>query len=110
MAEYQEIHVKLPKQWKHWCRKMGLRPPHFHQRWKVDRNPRAWMYLHGKGHVWRVNCYGEFERGDKYEEFDRWALCNIDSVPSVRKTFAEFKCDVESLIAAYDPKRPLGGY
>ena len=101
--------VKLPKQWRHWCQKLGLRR-HTRKVTKWDRNMFSWFYLKGKGHVWRVNCLGHFERGDTYEEFDRWALCNIDHVQTVPQTFAEFKRDVENLISIYDPNRPLGGY
>ena len=109
MTKYQEVHVKLPKQWKHWCRQLGFRT----QTWpgyKKDRSWHTWFYLKGKGHVWRVNCYGHFERGDTYEEFDRWALCNIDFLDNVPQTFAAFKWAVETLVSSYDPKRPLGGY
>ena len=93
-----EIDIKLPKQWKHWCKKAGLR------RWsnkisKWDRNISAWFYLKGRGYVWRVNCYGEFERGDSIENFDRWALCDIDSVSRVPENELEFLMTVQYLIS-----------
>ena len=96
--------IKLPKQWKHWCRKMHLRPImsdtyYYHQK--------HWFYLKGNGFCWRVNCNWEFERGDTNEEFDRWALCNIDKVDYIPQTFEEFEYAVESLIAAYTPSRNL---
>ena len=48
-----------------------------------------WFYLKGRGHYWRVNCYGLFQCGDNYEEFDRWALCEIEEVklPQTREEF-----------------------
>ena len=90
--------IKLPKQWANWCADSGLR---FNG---------SEFYLKGKGRHWRVNCYAEFECGDTYEEFDRWALCNIDFLDNVPQTFAAFKWAVETLVSSYDPKRPIGGY
>lgn len=99
-----EVKVKLPKQWKHWCAQMGLRR-HCRKIYKWDRNINSWLYLKGKGHVWRINCYGEFERGDTIEDFDRWALCNIDYLDNVPQTFGAFKFAVEALVSMYDPSR-----
>jgi hypothetical protein len=95
--------VKLPKQWKNWCQRMGLRR-HTNSIKKWDRNFDSWLYLKGHGHVWRVNCYHEFERGDTYEDFDRWALCNIDRVPTIPQTFEEFKNAVENLLHIFVQK------
>lgn len=67
--------MKLPKQWKHWCKTARLKP---HSN-RVVRGP--WFYLQGRGHYWRVNCYGMFQRGDTYKDFDRWALCDVTEAP-----------------------------
>lgn len=64
--------VKLPKQWRQWCLKAGLRPS-----WRVDKySPRGdsrWFYLKGHGRHWRVNCHNELDVSEPYSEFDRWA-------------------------------------
>jgi hypothetical protein len=96
-----EVEVKLPKQWRHWCASMHMRP---HQK-IYDKSQYNWFYLKGRGYVWRVNCYAEFQRGDNYEDFDRWALCSFHSV-SIPKTLAEFKATVLRLVKeAEDDKR-----
>ena len=97
-----EVEVKLPKQWRHWCKRMGLRPsgPTKHNRTKY-----AWLYLRGKGFVWRVNCLGHFQRGDTYSDFDRWALCDISEMDYIPYNFASFEASVNALIAAYSKDR-----
>lgn len=96
--------VKLPKQWKHWCKKAGFKIQGYRygmeSRWA--RRPWAWFYLEGKGYHWRVNCFAEFERGDTYEDFDRWARCIIDAT-RLPKTEAEFMEAVKLLKEAYTP-------
>lgn len=104
-----EVDVKLPKQWKDWCLRLGLQRHNTRRHpgcasprvSKWDRNEYAWYYLKGKGFVWRINCYGEFQRGDKIEDFDRWALCRIDSYYPVPRTLQEFKDAVNNLIIMY---------
>lgn len=91
----REVAVKLPKQWRHWCASMHLRPNY--RRGKAHWN---WFYLKGRGHMWRVNCFAEFQRGDTYAEFDRWALCSIDAA-EIPKTKAEFKATVLRLVASH---------
>lgn len=88
--------IKLPKQWKHWVSRANLRIVDYY-----NRKPCGY-YLKGRGFHWRVNCYGEFERGDTYDEFDRWALCTIDSclVTNI-KTYQDFVDAVELLIGSY---------
>lgn len=83
--------MRMPKQWKHWCQAARLKP---HSR-RVVRGP--WLYLQGRGHYWRVNCNGMFQRGDTYAAFDRWALCDIQEVP-MPKTGDEFVAAVKSLL------------
>lgn len=84
---------KLPKQWRHWCQKAGLRP-HF----KRSRRQHEWFYLKGHGRVWRLNCEEQLQCGDTYAEFDRWALCQIEEAPRPRSQ-AEFVATVKRLVA-----------
>lgn len=88
--------IKLPKQWKHWCRSAHLatRDYGYSQR-PQDR----WFYLRGHGREWRVNCHGMLQCGDTYADFDRWALCEIREVP-LPKTRAGFLAAVQWLLAA----------
>lgn len=90
--------VKLPKQWDDWVRSAGLRTPP--ARSHLRRNLRKWLRfsMTGRGHHWRVNDHGMFQRGDTYAEFDRWALSSIKEVP-LPKTKAEFIQAVKTLAA-----------
>lgn len=74
-STYFDDNIILPTQWKHWCKKANLRA-HTHQK-SGNRSSYDWFYLKGRGRVWRVNMYNMFQCGDTYEEFDRWALCDI---------------------------------
>lgn len=80
---------KLPKQWKHWCQQAGLRLYSAADRY--SRRESAWYYLKGHGRVWRVNCYGMLQCGDRLAEFDRWALCRIAEVemPTSQRWFKQ---------------------
>ena len=86
--------MKLPKQWEHWCRDSKLS---VHGK-RYGKKRTDWFCIKGRGHYWRVNCYGMLERGDTYEQFDRWALCEINEVP-MPKTRAEFRAAVRALLA-----------
>lgn len=83
--------IRLPKQWRHWCAGQRLRPVYG---W---REGHVWFYLRGRGHYWRVNDQGMFQRGDNYADFDRWALCDIKELP-LPKTKAEFDAAVKELL------------
>lgn len=88
----------LPKGWKHWCRLARLRPRD-KGRDRRAHGQAAWFYLHGHGREWRVNCHNQIECGDTYEDFDRWARCDIQSAPMPR-TRDEFLATVRQLLAA----------
>lgn len=88
--------IRLPKQWRRWCQKAQLR---VHGRY--GRRPHEWFYLKGRGRVWRVNCYGAFQCGDRIADFDRWALCHIKEVQAIPKTEREFVLAVRELIARH---------
>ena len=91
--------TKLPtKQWKHWCKSAKLKP-HFGS--KRDQN--NWYYLKGHGRVWRLNCHDQLECGDTYADFDRWALCDIESTAKP-KTHTEFMAAVKQLLSAHKSK------
>jgi len=87
---------KIPKQWKHWLYRLRLR-----QEWHGD----AYSYK-GRGHHWRIGYryYGKnsgqlfFQRGDKYEDMDRWALTDTVSHEGIPQTFAELKEFVENAL------------
>lgn len=70
--------IKLPKQWRHWCKLVGLRPE---GKGKYNRSSNAWLSLRGLGRRWRINCYGELSVSLKEEYFDRWALSHVRSLP-----------------------------
>ena len=76
--------MKLPKQWRNWCADQKLTPTSTKRSGK-----HSYFYLKGRGYFWRVNCHGCFQRGDTYEGFDRWALCEIIEckIPTTRESF-----------------------
>jgi hypothetical protein len=89
----KEIEVKLPKQWKDWCRKSGLRA--VNSGFKLGRK-HDYLNLKGKGRHWRVNCYGEFQCSERYENFDRWAN-SIIALACVPKSLKEFRTTLQIL-------------
>lgn len=102
---------KLPKQWKHWCQKAGLDRHTRTRGVHKGRYPGAWLYLKGRGRVWRLNDKGMFQCGDTYAEFDRWALCDIEALPRPN-SLAEFLTTVEQLLqrkatAGHGPDNPV---
>lgn len=99
--------VKLPKQWKYWCRKYGLKPHVMrHRGSRYSRNIHAWFYLTGFGRVWRVNCYGHFQIGDLLTKFDRWALCNPMVSVEIPKTEKEFDAAIVQMNSAIVNRLP----
>lgn len=81
--------VKLPKSWKHWCQVCDLKI--------TDGKHHSGFYLKGLGYHWRVSNRNMFQRGDDYDKFDKWALCNIDELPTP-KTLDEFKETICKLV------------
>lgn len=89
--------IKLPKQWKHWCKKANLRIESKTRKSYLSRDPKSWGSLNGRGYKWRVNCHGMFQRGDSYKEFDRWARCSPIHEVQLPKTELEFLTAVKNL-------------
>lgn len=89
--------MKLPKSWKYWC-KTNRFVAHGYQ--KNEKRKSAWLYLKGHGHVWRVNDKGMFQRGDSYEDFDRWALCSDIYEMPIPQTEGEFKIFVKDALSS----------
>lgn len=90
--------MKLNKSWKHWCKTSRLVT---HSYSKNEKRQSAWFSLKGHGHVWRINDQNMFQRGDNYEDFDRWALCSDiyeEPIPQTQQQFKEFVS--RALIAA----------
>jgi hypothetical protein len=93
--------LKLPKQWKHWCRTAGLRPEY-----RPNSKGAYWSSLNGAGRKWRIalrsadgsqsDCI--FQVGDTYDDFDRWALSRRISF-EIPKTWAEFKAIIDQVRA-----------
>ena len=95
--------MKLPKQWKDWCRAARLKPMGNRQT-KRSLNGKynlQWYYLVGRGRVWRVNCHWQLQCGDTYADFDRWALCDINEAP-LPNNKANFVSTVKSLVALHN--------
>lgn len=78
--------VKLPKQWKRWIRKAGLKSSY-----SSDLSRRYGdHYFEGYGRRWRLDCRGFFDMSEKEKTFDRWANSLEKSVPMDAKTESEF--------------------
>jgi hypothetical protein len=87
--------VKLPKQWKHWCKKAGLRPEST-GRWARGRW--SYMSLRGRGRRWGITCYNDLRVSEGNATFDRWANSEVALVP-VPTTEATFMVAVKELYA-----------
>ncbi|AUE22543.1 hypothetical protein Ah1_00002 [Aeromonas phage Ah1] len=93
--------TKLPKQYKHWCKKAWL---------KIGKD-RKWdkFYPVSKNGLFRfrVACDGMFEISEHEKTFDRWANSTYDGIMlSELKTEAEFldwvfKKQAEATFAAF---------
>lgn len=101
--------VKLPKQWKHWCKKARIQPLES-GRWSRDQY--GYFYLHGCGRYWRVDCNAQLCVSDANRHFDRWANSEVTSAP-MPKTEAEFLATVKELLhksRLVDAARDQGDY
>lgn len=103
----QEKEIKLPKQWKDWCRAAGLglnKPIRPYQ-----RNTKSWFYLVGRGHQWRISMYGEFQCGDSLSDFDRWARSyNVYVDFDIFKSRDQFVKIVKQMVKFHEATYPDG--
>ena len=83
--------MKLPKQWKHWCKKARLEP-------ESKYSKHDYIYLIGYNRRWRVNASGIFECSCPLEHFDRWVNSRGAAFDSIPTTELEFLNAVKSLI------------
>lgn len=83
--------IKLPKQWKYWCRKARLQP-------ESKYGKHSGFYLKGRNRRWRVNCEGTFECSCPSEHFDRWANSRGAEANLLPRTEIEFFAAVSHLI------------
>ena len=92
--------MKLPKQWKHWVSKNGIRSVLSRNSLakKYRRKGYNWFTLKGKGHLWRVNINNEVDIGETYDTFDRWANSIVDTWISIPQTEYEFNLMLKSLL------------
>ena len=89
------VAIKLPKQWKYWCKKAGLKPIY------PQRSRRPIYALIGHGYLWRVTASSRFERSCLQEDFDRWANSGGPTLP-IPQTEAQFMSAVAELVV-YNP-------
>ena len=75
MAKQKQLQRKnpLPKQFKHWCRKAGMK---FHGRGHWDA-----YYPFSRYNNFRVDCNNCFDIGTFHLDFDRWANSCFHTVP-----------------------------
>jgi len=74
-----EPEVVLPKQWLHWCKLARLSTASKPKWGRGVYN--LGLYLKGRAHYWRVNCFGMFQIGDRIDDWDKWGRSHIVEVP-----------------------------
>lgn len=80
----------LPKQWKHWAQKAGLKPQ--------DREADGLYHLVGRNRLWRVlSDKVIFQCSCPIPEFDRWSNSLAAEFKVIPKTEAEFLSVVKQL-------------
>ncbi len=83
--------MKLPKQWRHWCRLNKIRP-------ETPRRKYSYFYLIGHGRRWRVSDRGKFQISGPLHEFDRWAKSTIGEI-ELPSTMDAFNVAVQFLLS-----------
>jgi len=91
-------HSNMPKQWKRWFKKAGLKSEYSS---KLARNYGI-TYLKGHGRYWRLDDGGYLDMSERFEQFDRWANSLEASVPMDAKNEAGFSKLVERLLPPYE--------
>jgi hypothetical protein len=76
--------MKLPKQWAHWCYRLGLKSTATYSNMRKWR----WTLLKKGQRFYRINCLDEFQVSDL--DFDRWAN-SVESTHNIPQTFEEFR-------------------
>lgn len=82
--------LKFPKQYYHWLKKYGFQG--------------SMTNFWGKGRHWRITMHGEFQVGECYDDFDRWANSVVASYPNIPTTEKEFKQAVKMLLEEANAK------
>ena len=83
--------IKLPKSWKHWCKKHGLTPAMYNGHAK--RGIFAWFYLKGHNRIWWIDpdCMFNSILG---KDLDNDNMTGDDTkrivIPTTEKEFANF--------------------
>lgn len=90
---------KLPKQWKHWLALAKLKTR--------GRQPWQQWNFYGRGRHFRINCHGQFQVSQKFQEFDRWANSLWVTTEGIPKTRDEFLARVQQLLARANRKDRL---
>jgi hypothetical protein len=92
--------IKLPKQYRHWCKLANLRPiGKYKRRYGFSGKYYQYCYLKGRGRTWRVNSDGLFQMSEPYDTFDRWAN-SFFSEMEIPKTYKEFLAGIQSMEAS----------
>lgn len=86
--------MKLPKQWKHWCKKARIKC--------FFKDPCSMI---GRDRQWRVNMHSIFECSCPLEHFDRWANSRGAEWDGTPESEHEFLIAVERLIEQSEDKR-----
>jgi hypothetical protein len=82
-----EREMKLPKQWKHWVYRLGLKE---NKGFGKDRKKYSKFYLNGFNRLWRINCLNQFQYSEKLDTFDRWSNSTEGTFP-IPQSFKEFE-------------------
>lgn len=90
--------VKLPKQWRRWAKKAGLKDSYSSS---LRRRYQS-CYFTGHGRHWRIDCFGDLDMSCPIDEFDRWANSLERCTQMTAKTEREFVCMVGDALSSAD--------
>lgn len=83
-----ELH--LPKQWRRWLKAAGLTHSSGADENRKRRYMSDWACLKGHGRYWRIDCEGNLDMSEPFDDFDRWANSLEKSVKMEALTQEEF--------------------
>ena len=91
------MNISLPKQWKHWCKKAGLRvdSPRYHS-W-YSRKDYYWTSLRSSTRCWRIDVNGLLCVSCHRDDFDRWANSEVTKYP-----FPQSEKELCDIVAAWE--------
>lgn len=89
--------MKLPKQWKHWCKRAGLKPSWKIRLSRLKRKDYCWASLQSETRRWRIDVNGLLCVSCHKDDFDRWANSEVTKYP-----FPQSEKELCEIVAAWE--------